>query len=113
MGLDIGEALRQGYERSIAPSGRQFFLAAVLVHLVQTVASQSQTTTLETPFLEDPIVVEPGPLAIEAGPGIAALVGLLGSILSVYLLLVGIRLFVTDSQDRIPAIHYRENLVLP
>jgi hypothetical protein len=113
MGLDIGEALRQGYERSIAPSGRQFFLAAVLVQLVRTVATQSRTTTLETPFLEEPIVVEPGPLAIDAGPGFAALVGLLGSILSVYLLLVGIRLFVADSQDRIPAIHYRENLLVP
>ncbi|HKL27989.1 MAG TPA: hypothetical protein VJ898_01860 [Natrialbaceae archaeon] len=113
MSLDIGDALREGYERAIAPSGRQFFVAAFVVQLIQSVVSQSREVSVETPFLDDPVVVEPGPLAVDFGPGTLALLGLAGSILSVYILLVGIRLFVTDSPDRISEVHYRENLLVP
>lgn len=113
MSLDIGDALREGYGRAIAPSGRQFFVAAFLVQLVQSVTSQSQEVSVGPPFLEDPVVVDPGPLAIDFGPGTLALLGLAGTILSVYVLLVGIRLFVADSPDRIPDVHYRENLLVP
>jgi hypothetical protein len=113
MSLSIGGALRDGYDRAIAPSGRQFFLAAFVVQLFSAIVTQSRNASVQTPFFDQTIAFQPGPLAVGFGTATVSLLSLLSTIASLVLILVGIRLFVADAPERIPSMYYRENLTIP
>ncbi len=109
MPVDIGRAVRDGIDRTIAPNGIRliaaFFIVSTLSALLSTAGRPAEPMGPISPMQPSP------PFGISLA--VAGLGSLLLGILSVVLTIVALRTFVTDETDQIPREHYSANLLWP
>lgn len=109
MTVNIGQAVREGIDRTIAPSGIRliaaFFVVSTLSGLLSIAGRPMDAMGPISPMPPSPSFRIP--LAL-AGAG-----SLLLGIVSVVLTIVALRTFVTEETDQIPREHYSTNLLWP
>lgn len=118
MALDIGEAFREGYERTVALPGLAVAALLFVLMLVNAVVTQSLTVRAVEAFrarfagrgppdarrsMEEAIamVQQETPLAVDLTLGEAAAAVLLVAVLAETVYIVAVRLFASDDPDRL------------
>ena len=120
MSLDVGAALRDGFERTIARSG----LALIAVFAVIRLATAVTTDTVNRvnlqlveeygtplpPIFEELVAGTSTPFALPLGYGGAIGLVLLVALLAEAVRIVGVRTLVSDETETIPAEYVRRNI---
>lgn len=112
MGLDIGGALRVGYERCRTPAGLRLIAVAFVIQLAANVASDSAQGAASG-TAPDAVPVDAAPLALALPPSVLGLLSTLSFVASLVFTLVAIRTFAADAREAVPAWAYRENVLRP
>lgn len=108
MSLDIGDALREGGRRLVAPDGLQLLGALLVVGLANAVVVQSFYPAYAAVLVDagaelPPNFPPPTPLAVEAGIGTVVAAALALALLAEAVRIVGIRALVREEATAIPA----------
>ena len=114
MKVDISAVLEGGYEKTVAPTGLQFAgLFFVLSVLNALLAPQPETLPLEdSPVGGVAPVAGGGPAGPSLGlsPGVAGLLSLLVTVLTVLVTIAAVRTFVADENEAIPEEYFTRNI---
>jgi hypothetical protein len=102
MGLDVGGALRSGYDRLRTPAGLQIVALAFVVQLVANVVNDTTAARLSEAGSAG-FTVEPGPLVVDLPPGVLGVLSILSIAGSLVVTLVALRTFAADARMSIPA----------
>ncbi len=112
MGLDIGGALRVGYERLRTPAGLRLIAVAFVIQLAANVAADSARGAASG-TAPDAVPVDAAPLALDLPPSVLGLLSTLSFVASLVFTLVALRTFAADAREAVPAWTYRENVLWP
>ncbi len=116
MGVDVGDVLREAYERLRTPAGLRLIAVGFVIQLVANVVTDSTTAgAAGNPPDSAPVggVPTEGPLALDLPPSLLGVLGLLSLVASLMFTLVAIRTFAADARTAIPEVAYGENLLWP
>lgn len=118
MPIDIGAALRNGYERTVARNGLLFVVILYVISLLNGLITRSLIPqTMPTGMGGPGPGMGPGPGVAPAAPSlglspiVAGILSLLLAIVSLLVTVAAVRTFVSDETERIPEEYFTHNIV--
>lgn len=119
MSLEVGSAIKYAVKRPLERDGLMVLAVLWAVMVVNQAASQTTAEGYMDTFLQEDLPEQfetfmdmATPLALPIPDSVAMLLGLLASILTVTVFVVGHRTFVEEAADSIPEENYRRNIVM-
>jgi len=113
MPVDIGEAIQEGVERTIARNGLYLVVITFVLDAVGALVSNDVAREVWIGAPQDvPIQRPPTGPSLGLSPTVAGLLSLVVSIVSLIVVIAAIRTFVSDETETIPGEHFSHNVVL-
>jgi hypothetical protein len=121
MAIDIGDIIRQGYDRTIARNGLQlaavFFVLSVLDAMFSAGVERRMLPSdgFDGPAMgpvSDSVVSAP-PISLGLSPAVAGLVSFLLAVVTILVTIGALRTFVTDETESLPRAHFTEDVLWP
>ncbi len=118
MSLEIGSAIKYGIKRPLEKDGLMVLAALWLVMVVDEVMSQTAAAGMMETVMQDQVPGEfdfftqmAAPLALPIPSSLAWILGLVASIVTIGVFVVGYRTFVQEGGESIPEENYQRNIL--